>query len=184
MDYPEDCASAHPRGDDPAPLEGRSLIFAEIPDEIAAQIGQIITRCTLLEQKMIDVFRLFSQIESQELAALGYAAIPSAQARLEMLRQSLLQAPAHIGSAETFSRILDEFEAISILRDECAQSVWWTDSLGRLWISRADKSTATLHETKLFDPQTFETCRKRIDALIDEIFAATISGIDALECQG
>ena len=132
---------------------------------------------------MIDVYRVILHVETHDAAALAYGAIPTWRIRMETLRQVLDQGTASAADSASYATIIEEFEWISKIRDECTQSVWWTDSLGRLWISRTDKATAKLLDTRLFDEHILQSCCDRIPRLMDMIFETTAVTIDLMDRQ-
>src|SRR5689334_20639631 len=97
---------------------GPAVLFMPVPDGIGAFIGAIVTDYTELEHKMIGVFRVILGIESGEAAALAYSAIRAPRARWEIVTRVLEHDHGHINTSTIYDDIIDEFLAITSIRNE------------------------------------------------------------------
>lgn len=119
-----------PKGDG-APVAGPPIFMTRgLPDQkSAALLGNIVAQWTHLEDSMIDVLAVLLGEQGQAAAQETFRAINSSQARLKVMRTLLEGSPINSHRSAAYDEILDEFDALTKLRNQYVHGLWWTEHL-------------------------------------------------------
>lgn len=94
--------------------------------QVCSFIGTVITTMPFLEECMVSLFSELTGIDDLGSARLVFRSIVNQKTRVDIMEALLTKAPQHINKASDFDAWLDEFKAISNVRNKYAHGLWFT----------------------------------------------------------
>ena len=132
-------------------------------DNAAITFAALVTEFSYLEKVMERVFAQLLGTDEQTVKHLSKK-IFSVSANIQMMRSLLHHAPRNSEKAAIFDELIDEFEAVSKLRNEYVHGLWEVTDDGEIYFVRPNSDPYGLENlvSKRFDLMEIEQARKRI----------------------
>jgi hypothetical protein len=132
-------------------------------DHAAALFAALVTEFTYLEKAMDRVFSRLVGTDDQTASQLCQK-IMSASARVQVMRALLHHSKRNADKGDVYDELIDEFEAVSFLRNQYVHGLWETADDGELYLVRPRDDPYALGAlvAKRFDIEEMAGARARI----------------------
>jgi hypothetical protein len=140
-------------------------------DEMAIKFAALVTEFVYLERAMEVVFSRLLGTDNLTATQLCQKVI-SPTTRVQMMRTLLHHGRQNATKSSVYDEIIDEFQAVSLLRNQYVHGLWETADDGRIYLVRPRDDPYALGTlvAKRFDPDEMAGTRMRIIELMQRIY--------------
>jgi hypothetical protein len=151
-------------------------------DHAAAIFTALVTEFTYLEKAMDRVFSRLLGTDDQTASQLCQK-IMSPSARIQMMRTLLHHSKRNADKSASYDEMIDEFEAVSLLRNHYVHGLWETSDDGELYLVRPRDDPYALGTlvAKRFDLGEMAQARSRILGLWTRVHSELLAEQQGLE---
>lgn len=106
--------------------DGQEYLRGIENEQIAKAVGEILTRWPHVEDHMISLFSELTTIADLATARLVFRTIVNQNARIDIMRSMLAEAPHNMSLDKWSDHAIDEFASLNSMRNKYAHGLWWT----------------------------------------------------------
>ena len=137
-------------------------------ESIVNGVGRIVTTFPILEQGMIAV--LEDLLGGNAPARQVFFSIVNQKTRIDVMRSLLEHSSINKDKSIWYDLVIDEFKAVSVMRNEYAHGLWWTLDKTRAFISKDEATSVAMGQWREVTAQELEKAYDRMVKLNSELW--------------
>lgn len=168
---------------DPSKFTATGTFYNNVTPQTAANLGFVVVAFGHLEDAMISVFRAILGIENRDFSPLAFRSLNSNSARIALMKQVLQNAQEHTNTSTEFDEVIDEFSALSTIRNKLVHGLWTMNNANIPYLTNADGKPGSGMMSRKVETAEFQDFLSRCNALITKAGAVSMSECRRLNAQ-